>query len=87
MPKHYKISDSDNPHSTITYMKNNKEKKMKLEKPVNTKRTVLSKRQKDLMKLHSEHHTKEHLDMMKNLMKKGFCFEQSHEIAMKVIGK
>ena len=25
MPKHYKISDSDNPHSTITYMKNNKE--------------------------------------------------------------
>ena len=87
MPKHYKMSESDNPHSTITFMKDGKEKKMKLEKPVNSPRKVLSKRQKDLMKEHSEHHTKEHLDMMKDLMKKGFCFEQSHEITMKVLGK
>ena len=50
-------------------------------------RKVLSKRQKDLMKLHSEHHTKEHLDTMRDMMKKGFCFEQAHEIAQKVIGK
>mgnify|MGYP003677845148 CR=1 FL=1 len=87
MPKHYKMSESDNPHSTITYMKNNKEKKLKLEKPVNTKRKVLSKRQKELMTIHSKDHSKEHLDTMKDMMKKGFCFEQAHEIASKVVGK
>jgi len=87
MPKHYKMSENDNPHTTMTYMKDGKEKKMKLEKPVNTPRKVLSKRQKDLMKLHSDKHTKEHLDMMKDLMKRGFCFEQAHEVASKVVGK
>jgi hypothetical protein len=48
---------------------------------------MLSKRQKELMKTHSEHHSKVHLDLMKDLMKKGFCFEQAHEIAQKVAGK
>lgn len=48
----------------------------------------LSKRQRDLMKTHKEHHTKLHLDFMKYLMtKKDYCFEISHELAIKIIGK
>ena len=48
----------------------------------------LSKRQKDLMKTHKEHHTKLHLEFMKYLMtKKNYCFEISHELTMKIIGK
>ena len=57
------------------------------EKPSMKPKKQLSKRQKDLMKTHSEHHTKDHLDMMKKLMLKGFCFEQSHEMTQKKIGK
>jgi len=48
----------------------------------------LSKRQRDLMKTHKQHHTKLHLDFMKYLMtKKNYCFEISHELAQKIIGK
>ena len=48
----------------------------------------LSKRQSDLMKTHKEHHSKLHLDFMKYLMtKKDYCFEVSHELTMKIIGK
>ncbi len=48
----------------------------------------LSKRQSDLMKTHKEHHSKLHLDFMRYLMtKKNYCFEISHELAMKIIGK
>jgi len=48
----------------------------------------LSKRQSDLMKTHKEHHTKLHLDFMRYLMtKKNYCFEISHELTMKIIGK
>ena len=39
------------------------------------------------MTIHSKDHSKEHLDTMKDMMKKGFCFEQAHEIASKVVGK
>tara|TARA_R100000231_G_scaffold125234_1_gene95563 strand:+ start:5 stop:301 length:297 start_codon:yes stop_codon:yes gene_type:complete len=49
---------------------------------------TLSKRQKDLMKTHKEHHTKLHLDLMKYLMtKKNYCFEISHELTQKIVGK
>lgn len=48
----------------------------------------LSKRQKDLIKTHKEHHSKLHLDLMKYLMsKKNYCFEISHELAQKIAGK
>ena len=48
----------------------------------------LSKRQSDLMKTHKEHHTKLHLDLMKYLMvKKNYCFEISHELTQKIVGK
>lgn len=56
-------------------------------KPVFKPRKELTKRQKQLMKEHKAHHTKKHLDMMKKLMKQGYCFEQSHEKTMKAIGK
>ncbi len=47
----------------------------------------LSPRQKQLMKEHKQHHTKAHMDMMKKLMLEGYCFEQSHQLTMKKIGK
>ena len=48
----------------------------------------LSKRQKDLIKTHKEHHSKLHIDLMKYLMvKKNYCFEISHELTQKIVGK
>lgn len=85
MPKHYSMSR--NSPLKIEYMKDGKKKSMKVPEPVMKPKSMLSKRQKDLMKTHSQHHSKAHLDMMKDLMKDGFCFEQSHEIAQKAIGK
>lgn len=68
--------------------KEKKEKKeVKMPEPMFKPRKDLSKRQKDLMSTHKEHHTKEHLMEMRKLMKKGYCFEQAHELAMKIIGK
>lgn len=88
MPYHYEISKTSNPHMFIMMtLKDGKKKKMKLPSPMLKPKAQLSKRQKDLMKTHKEHHTKEHLKMMSDLMKKGFCFEQAHEITMKLIGK
>ena len=52
-------------------------------KPLFKPRKTLSVRQKDLMKTHSKHHSKKHLDFMKKKMLEGFCFEQSHELAKK----
>jgi len=56
-------------------------------KPLYKPRKTLSKLQKDLMKTHKEHHTKEHMKMMKELMLKGNCLQQAHDITMKKIGK
>lgn len=47
----------------------------------------LSKQQKELLKQHKPHHTNKHMDEMKKHMKKGFCFQQAHTIAMKNVGK
>lgn len=48
----------------------------------------LSKRQSEILKTHKEHHSKLHIDFMKYLMtKKNYCFEISHELAQKIIGK
>ncbi len=59
----------------------------KKEKPVMKPKKDLSARQKQLMKEHKIHHSKEHMAMMRKLMKQGFCFEQAHEMTMKKIGK
>ena len=56
-------------------------------KPLFKPKKELSQTQKDLMKTHSKHHTKRHLNYMKEMMLKGFCFQQSHELAMKKHGK
>ncbi len=56
-------------------------------KPLFKPKKELSKRQKQLMKEHKSHHTKKHLTEMTKFMKQGYCFEQSHEKAMKDVGK
>ena len=56
-------------------------------KPLFKPRKELSKTQKELMKTHSNHHTKKHLDYMKKKMLEGFCFQQSHDLTMKQVGK
>jgi hypothetical protein len=47
----------------------------------------LNLRQKNAMKRHSVHHTGNHIQTMVNAMKQGASFDQSHNIAMKKIGK
>lgn len=56
-------------------------------KPSFKPKKMLSQRQKELMKTHSKHHTKKHLDIMKKKMLEGYCFEQAHELAKKKVGK
>jgi len=68
-----------------TGSKNKKE--VKMPKPIMKPKKELSPRQKALMKEHKAHHTKEHLTMMRKLMKQGYCFEQAHQITMKKIGR
>lgn len=47
----------------------------------------LTKKQKDLMKKHEKHHSKEHLSIMRSEMRKGKSFTQSHKTAMAKAGK
>ena len=47
----------------------------------------LSKRQQDAMVKHSQHHSKKHIRMMKDLMMKGDTFAQAHTKAQKKVGK
>jgi len=56
-------------------------------KPVGKPRKELTTGQKQLMKDHKKHHTSAHMKMMKELMLKGYCFQQAHDITMKKIGK
>tara|TARA_R110001592_G_scaffold1469_3_gene8794 strand:+ start:676 stop:909 length:234 start_codon:yes stop_codon:yes gene_type:complete len=62
-------------------------KKKVVSKPLYKPRKDLSKLQKDLMKTHKKKHTAEHNAMMGSLMKKGYCFQQAHDITIKKIGK
>ena len=47
----------------------------------------LGKRQQDAMVKHSQHHSKKHMRMMKDLMMKGDTFAQAHTKAQKKVGK
>ena len=47
----------------------------------------LKKRQEEAMKSHSEHHSEEHMDLMRKLMKEGKTFTEAHELAIKKVGK
>ena len=49
--------------------------------------SALNVRQQNAMKKHSKHHTAKHLRSMVTSMKKGKTFKQSHQIAMKKVGK
>jgi len=75
MPTHY--SDSKKP----------KKKVVKMPRPLDKPRKQLTKLQKDYMKVHSKTHSKEHNNYMIKMMKRGFCIQQSHKLAMKNIGK
>ena len=47
----------------------------------------LTKRQQDTLKRHSKHHTKRHMEYMRNSMKRGATFTQAHKRAIKAVGK
>jgi len=51
-----------------------------------TKKKELTKRQKETMKKHSEHHTKKHMDAMTKLMLAGKTFSEAHKITQKKVG-
>ena len=62
-------------------------KPKKAMKPLNKPKKDLSALQKKLLKSHKGHHTPKHMTEMRKLMKKGFCFEQAHNMTMRKIGK
>jgi len=74
MPYHTK------PKSVKIVIKGNK-------KPMYKPKKDLSVLQKRLMNEHKKHHSKKHLDKMKELMLQGFCFQQAHDLTMKSVGK
>jgi hypothetical protein len=41
----------------------------------------------DMMREASKHHSKKHMDMMKDLMKEGMGFAKAHALATKYVGK
>tara|TARA_R100001460_G_C3542944_1_gene174642 strand:+ start:239 stop:412 length:174 start_codon:yes stop_codon:yes gene_type:complete len=47
----------------------------------------LTKRQMQAMKRHSKHHTTSHIDVMVKAIRKGKTFGESHNLAMKKVGK
>ena len=60
---------------------------MNMPKPVGKPKKELTLGQKQLMRDHRSHHTAAHMKMMKDLMLKGYCFQQAHDITMKKVGK
>lgn len=48
---------------------------------------ALTQKQKDMLKKHQTHHTKKHMDFMKEQMKKGDSFTTAHNKALKKVGK
>ena len=47
----------------------------------------LTKKQKDTLKKHSDHHSSKHMTMMRKLMKSGETFTASHKKAQEMVGK
>ena len=46
----------------------------------------LTKSQQEKMKSHAKHHTKRHLEYMKNSMKRGTSFSKAHQNAQRMVG-
>ena len=49
--------------------------------------TALTKKQKELMANHSEHHSAKNMKEMTKAMQQGKSFTQAHKAAMKKVGK
>lgn len=47
----------------------------------------ISKKESAIMEKHKEHHSKKHMDAMKEDMMKGDSFKESHNKALKKVGK
>ena len=47
----------------------------------------ISKRQETALKAHSDHHSKKHMSFMRKLIKEGATFTESHNKAIKKVGK
>ena len=56
-------------------------------KPLNKPKKNLSVLQTRLLREHSKYHSKKHIEMMRELMLKGYCLQQAHSIASKLVGK
>ena len=48
---------------------------------------TLTKRQKDTLKKHSVHHSKQHMAMMRKEMRMGKSFTAAHKKAQRLVGK
>tara|TARA_Y100001937_G_C6963554_1_gene259979 strand:- start:158 stop:310 length:153 start_codon:yes stop_codon:yes gene_type:complete len=48
---------------------------------------TLTKRQKDILKKHSVHHSKKHMAMMRKEMRMGKSFTAAHKKAQRLVGK
>ena len=48
---------------------------------------MIDKRERALLKKHSKHHSKKHIQYMYNSMKRGATFTQAHKRAQKAVGK
>ena len=51
------------------------------------KKKTLTKRQQEVLKKHSVHHTPKHMAEMRKMMKNGETFTSAHKKAMKKVGK
>jgi len=47
----------------------------------------LTAAQTKMLKEHSAHHSKKHVDMMRKLMEEGKTFAEAHKMAQKKVGK
>jgi hypothetical protein len=47
----------------------------------------MNARQNLTLKKHSKHHSKKHMKLMKDKMRKGKTFTQAHKLAQKQVGK
>ena len=48
---------------------------------------MLTKKQVNTLKKHSQHHTKKHMNFMKKEMEKGSTFTKAHKAALNKIGR
>jgi hypothetical protein len=91
MPSHYgkKVAFTTKDGKSVSFTPKNKKKEKESGgmKPTMKPRKELDEIQKKLLKEVAPNHSKEHIAEMKKQMKKGFCFQQAHKLALKNVGK